>query len=214
MQAAATELLSLSVSGLQLTPGNAPTVDFLSWLELQGVLYRRHHGFCMEAMRQRVWDEQGHLLSDDDSVHPPKLNTVPRSAWQAILDRAQEPQPLYETMYPGYHLGSGQEIEDAMAAGLRLAVDVSHIHMQLHQNTMTQKTWLKLQNYPFIGEVHISHNNGDRDQHLPLEADSFGLDWARERMDAGTPIVLESYFHKLDDSQRRKQLDCFLGEWA
>jgi len=53
----------------------------------------------------------------------------------------------------------------------------------------------------------VSANDGRRDLHRPLGADEFGLDWARERLAGGDPVVLECYMHKLSDAERRAQID-------
>ena len=114
------DLRSLGVPGIQLTPGNVPDPAFAE--QLDGVPVRTHHGFSWEAMRQRVWDDLGVCCVAADSVHPPQeRDSAYIRWWQAI--RAQTKPAIYETMYPGYRLGCGAEIERAMDEGLNLAVD-------------------------------------------------------------------------------------------
>ncbi len=47
-----------------------------------------------------------------------------------MLTGARAGGVLAETIYSGYHLGSGKGLEEAMRAGLRLAVDAQHLHIQ------------------------------------------------------------------------------------
>ena len=112
-----------------------------------------------------------------------------------------------EVMYPGYRLGSGAEVEDAMARRLPLAVDVSHVFIQLHAGAMTAAIWQRLANYDRIAEVHVSANRGVADSHDPIGPSTFGLDWARARLAAGAPVVLESYFHRLRRDERLRQIE-------
>ncbi len=110
-------------------------------------------------------------------------------------------------MYPGYELGDGESIERAMADRLPLAVDISHAFIQRNAGVMTATTWQRLADYDRIAEVHVSANAGAYDSHRPITDETFGLAWARERLRAGTPTVLECYMHKLPDDERRRQLD-------
>ena len=86
--------------------------------------------------------------------------------------------PILETMYPGYALGDGAALEDAMARRLRLAVDVSHLLMQREQGCLSAATLARVLDYDRIAEIHVSANDGRRDLHAPLAADTFGLAWA------------------------------------
>lgn len=180
MQNAAEELLALNPDGLQLTAGNAPTVGFLDWAVETGVPLRSHHGFHDRAIRQRVWTEDLKITGSWHSVHPPHKGPgdwLPDEGFEGCL----------ETMYPGEPLGTGKMIDAAMDRAIPLAVDVSHIFIQLTQGSMAEAQWHRLQDYPRIQEIHVSANRGDRDSHQPISPDSFGLDWARERSSVGTP---------------------------
>ncbi len=200
MADAAAELWALGPDGLQLTPGNQPTPGFSP----PGPT-RTHHGFAVTHWRQDVWGEEGGCLVASDSVHPP---LVTESAAGRFLE-VDGPLPILETMYPRYALGTGAELEHAMNRGLRLAVDVSHLFLQLEAGVLTKQTWARLQDYAHIAEVHVSRNNGRTDAHQPLTADTFGLEWAREQLRAGTPVVVESYFHRLGADARRAQCALF-----
>jgi hypothetical protein len=197
------DLRALGDVGIQLTPGNVP--DPALPAELADVPVRTHHGFSWKAMKQRVWEDSGRCRVSADSVHPPTDREPAFDAWwNALRDGA----PLnYETMYPGYRLGCGEEIERAMDEGLSLAVDVSHIHIQRSCGAMSPGTWRRLQRYEAIAELHVSDNAGRIDSHRPVTTDTFGLGWARERASTGVPLVLECYMHRLSDAERRNQVE-------
>ena len=108
-------------------------------------------------------------------------------------------------MYPGYFLGTGTEIDCVMHLNIAIAVDISHIYMQKYLGLISEQTWRRLQNYNNIKEIHVSSNAGKMDSHAPIEAGTFGLDWAKERS-LETPLVLECYMHKLSPMQRSDQL--------
>jgi len=204
MAAAFDELVALGV-GIQLTPGNHPTPGFRAHVAASGVATRRHHGFSFDARRTDTWRD-GACVTDAESVHPPEAG-APWRAWY----EAQAARPILEIMYPGFELGTGDEVEAAMAAALPIAVDISHVHIQRTQGAMSERTWRRLQDYPGIAEVHVSANDGRRDNHQPLRGDSFGLAWARARLAAGDPVVFECYLHRLSDGERRAQLDLIGG---
>ena len=109
-------------------------------------------------------------------------------------------------MYPGYLLGCGEDLARAMALRLDLVVDVSHLFIQRAQGVLPPDVERRLLDYDRVTEIHVSANDGSRDQHRPLASDSFGLAWAHERARAGTPIVLEAYLHRLDADDRRHQV--------
>jgi hypothetical protein len=194
-------LARLGPDAIQLTPGNLVTEDFEGHVLRSGLPFRTHHGFHFGARKVAVWSEQGRCLVGSHSVHPSELGLL------------EDPHagPALETMYPGEALGTGEALERAMQDGLRLAVDTSHLYIQHCQGVLPAQTWRKLMDYERIVEVHVSDNDGRRDTHRPIGPDTFGLDWARARALAGTPVILESYFHKLDEDQRRRQLDRLRG---
>lgn len=196
----ACEELAVLGDGLQLTPGCAPTVGFEAWLSKAGIVTRTHHGFTPLAYRASVWGEGAQLRGHWDSVHPPRGASL-----DALLSRAD--LPCLEVMYPGEMLGEGAAVEAAMEAGIRLAVDVSHVFIQRQQRAMTDRTWKRLQAYDRISEIHVSANDGRRDRHQPISKDTFGLDWARSRAHEGAPIIVEAYLHLLSQDQRRAQVD-------
>ena len=197
------ELASLGV-GIQLTPGNIPTPDFANHVAQSRVVTRRHHGFTFDARRTPTWDASGACVVASESVHPPEDDET-AGDWRAWYANA-EARPILEVMYPGYALGTGDEVERAMADALPLAIDVSHVFIQRTQGAMDDRVWRRLADYPHIAEVHVSANAGRHDTHEPLRADSFGLAWARERVKA-VPVVLECYMHRLSLDERRRQID-------
>lgn len=212
MESAASELLALEPDGLQLTPGNAPTGDFLSSLADRNVMTRTHHGFTPRALRRPVWSSGGDCLTTADSVHPPRTSAPEWRAWEAARSRGAWRRHCLETMYPGYPLGAGEDLDAAMDDRQPLAVDVSHLYMQVHAGCLSGRTLRRLFDYDVVVEVHVSANDGRRDRHQPLAADTFGLAWARERLRAGTPVIVECYMHRLDVDARRRQVDMMRGD--
>ena len=210
MQSAAAELLSLGVKGLQLTPGNAPTPRFQEWLKTQNIVVRTHHGFHWQALRQNVWSDTAECLVKADSVHPPQVHNGICHLWKQKAAAGYYAGILMETMYPGYCLGNGEEIQWAMERKISLSVDVSHIYIQLSQGCLTAKVWRKLQTYEWIGELHLSANNGRRDIHQPIDSETFGLAWVKERAQDEIPIVLECYMHRLSKAERLEQVSFVL----
>lgn len=194
---AARELLALGFESLQLTPGCAPSEKLESVLE--GVETLTHHGYTPTALRHRVWHD-GAIVCDSHSIHPPKAS---ESAW--LWDHDVATLPVIEVMYPSYTLGSGREIRRAMEAGMRLAVDLSHLFIQLSQGAATQDDIDALLGYDHIAEIHVSQNDGVRDSHQPLTDQAFNLAWAKERADV--PVVFEGYLHRLTRDQRLAQVE-------
>ncbi len=202
MRGAFDELARLGCA-IQLTPGNLPTPAFEAHVAASGIATRRHHGFAFAARRaDAVWSADGACVVASESVHPP-LADQPCEAWYADAPT----RPIVEVMYPSYALGDGDAVARAMACGWELAVDISHAFIQRTQGVMTEAQWQTLCDYDRIAEVHVSANRGELDAHQPLVETTFGLGWARARLAAGTPVVVECYMHKLGDGERRRQLD-------
>jgi sugar phosphate isomerase/epimerase len=187
--------------GVQLTPGNHPSPGFAERIAHEPT--RTHHGFTPHARLQRVWNPDGSVAVDSDSVHAPALGEC--------SDFWAHEWPVVEVMYPGHHLGSGAEIRAAMARGARLAIDVSHLHIQRTAGVLDDATLARVYDYDRIAEIHVSRSDGTRDLHAPLGADTFGLDWARARLTGGTPTVLECYMHRLSPDERRRQIALVRG---
>jgi hypothetical protein len=204
MRSAFDELSALG-TGLQLTPGNEPSAGFEAAVLASGVPVRTHHGFSFTHRSAQVWAGTGELRVTSHSVHPPKVGTPAALAFDAFLER--HTGQVLETMYPGYRLGTGPELERAMALGVPLAVDVSHLFMQRQAEVLSEQTCRRVFSYCNIHEVHVSANDGRHDSHRPLNADSFGLGWAREQGRAGVPIVYEGYLHQVSEPQRRAQVE-------
>lgn len=202
MQAAAEDLLTLSPDGLQLTPGNTPTPSFESWLNQQQISYILHHGFAWQGLRQAVWNDDGTCRVRSHSVHPPQHKHPAAAHW---LKQRLPAFMAFETMYPGYALGDGQSLNQAMDQHLPLAVDVSHLWIQLQQNLLDKNTLDRLKHYPLIRELHLSANAGRYDSHEPLENSSFGLDWLRS-LGRRVPVVLECRMHRMSPAARSAQI--------
>lgn len=204
MQSAFDELAGLGV-GVQLTPGNEPTRHFEAKVTASGVPFRTHHGFSFHARVAQVWRDDGACIIATDSVHPPKENTPAARHFDAWLEQHGDERVL-ETMYPGYRLGTGDELERAMSLGVSLAVDVSHLFIQRTAGVLNDGTLRKVFDYEHIAEVHVSMNDGRHDSHRLLRRDAFGLAWAKERTQHGLPLIHEAYLHKATAEVRRAQL--------
>lgn len=179
--------------GLQLTPGCAP-----SPIGVQCPM-RTHHGFTYRALRAQVWDG-GTLVWHGDSIHPPQQRDV-SDDWQPPDD------VVMETMYPGYAaLANGDQIATAMDAGRWLAVDVAHLDIQLHHGVLAKTVLQRLMKYERVAEVHVSTSREARDTHARLSNVTWGIEWAREHLAAGTPVILECYMHKLSHEERLEQI--------
>lgn len=195
MSDAAHTLLALAPGrvGLQLTPGCAPGP-----MEVDCPL-RSHHGFTPTALRAKVWDG-GQLLWQGDSAHPPLERHVSED-WQP-------PEGLIlETMFPGYAaLANGNQIEAAMDQGQPLAVDVAHLGIQMYHGVLSQKTIQRVLEYERVAEVHVSTSQEGRDSHSKVTDTTWGVDWARDRLANGTPVILECYMHRLSEEERLDQV--------
>jgi hypothetical protein len=160
---------------------------------------RTHHGFTYHALRAPVWDN-GTLVWHGDSLHPPKKQETP-DGWQAPTD------VVMETMYPGYAaLADGDQIAAAMDEGRWLAVDVAHLDIQMHHGILAKPTLQRILDYGRVAEVHVSTSHETRDSHSRLSASTWGIEWARARLQAGTPVILECYMHKLSAEERLEQV--------
>jgi hypothetical protein len=189
------ELARLPVDGIQLTPGNLPSAGFREMLRGYTGQLRYHHGFSWRRYRAEVYDAAGNTprLPASWSVHPPPIkHAVGFGAW---LAGALEVDALCEVMYPGFRLGAEGEVVAAMTNGLRLAVDISHLHIQRVRGDLSAATLERLLAYDRIDEVHVSHNLGRADSHLPVTGETPWLDWARAKRRAGTPLIFESRMH-------------------
>lgn len=195
MSEAAETLLALAPGriGLQLTPGCAP-----SPIQVDCPL-RTHHGFTYHALRAPVW-HAGKLVWHGDSLHPPQVRDVPDD-WQPPSDI------VMETMYPGYAaLANGDQIAAALDDGRWLAVDVAHLDIQMHHGILTKPILKRILDYERVAEVHVSTSHETRDVHARLSASTWGIEWARERLRTGTPVILECYMHKLTTEERLEQI--------
>lgn len=217
--AALTDLLELAPDGVQLTPGNLPSAGFRERVAHLTGAVRLHHGFAWQHYRRRVFDGHGDPLMHERarSLHPPRVAARPADRTDRLVVDARRWLPhaaahdlLLETMYPGHVLGTGAELQLAMDLGIRLAVDVAHLHLQRAAGVLTAAVERRLLCYPRIEEVHVSGNDGRADRHLPLAPDTPGLAWARERI-GELPVVLECYMHCLSRDERRRQVDLLRG---
>ena len=205
------------VDGIQLTPGNLPSPNFrkrIDGLRADGVVVQFHQGFSWTHYRRHVLDGelQPIALERDRSIHAPRLEARhgrdpgPFATWEQWLPTVLEHDLLVETMYPGYALGTGVELDDAMSAGVRLAVDIAHLSIQVEAGVLSSSTLERVLSYDKLCEVHVSHSAKGKDTHSRLRHDTPMLDWARS-MIGQVPVVLESYWHKLSVDEQRQQLE-------
>lgn len=207
------ELLALNPDGIQLTPGCLPDQTFESIVKSSHIQTSLHHGFAWNKYRTDVWDTNGRYqlpIGIKRSVHPPVggATTIDWNGWLKIAKDLKN--VTFETMYNPYYLSGDLQLEDAMSAGLDLAVDISHLNIQKCYGILSDRVCKKLFEYENITEIHISHNNGNVDSHKSIREDSFGLVWAKERSKTIT-LILESYFHRLTFNERRAQLSLIRG---
>ncbi len=205
MRRAFDELSALGV-GVQLTPGNEPSRQFEAHVRASAVPVRTHHGFSFTTRLTRVWRDDGALLAHSDSVHPPQTTSPAAAHFDGWLE-TQGRSIVLETMYPGYRLGTGEELDAAMDRQLRLAVDVSHLFIQRTAGVLSDATLRRLYDYAHVAEVHVSQNDGRHDSHRLLRPGAFGLEWALERAKTGLPLVHEAFLHQASDDVRRRQLE-------
>lgn len=125
--------------------------------------------------------------------------------WWERLHAGDYHHLVLETMYPGYYLGNSKELAAVMDLELQLAVDVSHMYIQLCQGSLSETVWRRLQNYDHIREFHLSSNTGASDIHQPINKNTFGYSWVRERA-TNIPIILECYMHSLSIELRAEQI--------
>ena len=110
-------------------------------------------------------------------------------------------------MYPGYAaLANGVQLAAAMDAGRWLAVDIAHLGIQQFHGILAKPVLDRLLDYPRIAEVHVSTSDEHRDTHARLADTTWGIEWAREKLAAGTPVILECYMHKLSHEERLAQV--------
>jgi hypothetical protein len=200
-------LLALGGDGLQLCPGNLPSPGLEALLSRVQTTLRLHHGFTWDARVAPVWDADGAPLLPmaGRSVHPPQ--TTPTGGLAAWLARAAGEGWVVELMPPGWILSDEGSIDAAMAAGLRLAVDVSHLHILRAAGRLSEAGERRVMDYAHIAELHVSDNDGRLDLHRPTTRESYGVGWARERKSAETPMILESYLHALNNDARKTLLE-------
>src|SRR5262249_40838760 len=119
---------------------------------------------------------------------------------------------VLETMYPGYAaVANGDQIAAALDAGRWLAVDVAHLDIQMNHGILAKPVLQRLMSYQRVAEVHVSTSQEHRDTHARLAAPTWGIEWARERLAAGTPVVLECYMHQLSHEERMEQVALMIG---
>ena len=131
-----------------------------------------------------------------------------RKTAREVPDDWQPPDGVVlETMYPGYAaLANGDQIAAAMDTGRWLAVDVAHLDIQMYHGILSNSVLHWLMDYESVAEVHVSTSQENRDTHTKLSRTTWGIEWARTRLAAGTAVILECYMHKLSHEERPEQI--------
>lgn len=204
---AALALLALRPDGLQLCPGNHPSPGLEALLRQLDAPIRYHHGFAWDAYRQPVWDKHGLPLvpTSARSLHPPQ--DPPPEGARAWLARAAAEGWVLEVMPPGWILSDDRDIRDAIELGVRLAVDISHLHILQTQGRLSAQTLRLLLEADTIDEVHVSESDGRLDLHRSFSETTPWLGWAQARARDGVPLVVECYLHRYTRDERRRMLE-------
>jgi hypothetical protein len=200
---AAEALLAAGVDGIQLTAGCAPDDRLAETVAATAV--RTHHGYSPHALRAKVWDSDAVLYGQTDSVHPPR-----RGLEQAFFTRLEDGtygDVAFETMYPGYTLGDEASLRRYLATGQALAVDVSHLHLQIVAGVLSAQGAELVYNYTNIAEIHVSRDEHGRDAHRPFTGGDYQVGWVRERNRAGAVVVVECYTHRMSAAERQAQFE-------
>jgi hypothetical protein len=87
-----------------------------------------------------------------------------------------------------------------------LAVDVAHLEIQMYHGILTKEVRNRVLNYERIAEVHVSTSHELRDTHAKVTLSTWGIEWAKAHLAAGTPVILECYMHKLSQEERLEQI--------
>ena len=201
-------------TGIQLTPGNAPRLKERLLGALSGLKARTHHSYSAERTVGASWHRKDGVLtfgspSEGRSIHPPfeREGTLEEACAFFSQSKMLVELPLY-TQYLGATYKECMALYEATPFGA--AIDVSHLNIALVSGGWTPKQANELLNLPNIKEIHVSANDGRRDQHRPLFDTDYGISWAKERAQDGTPVILECYMHNLEASKKEQQIELIL----
>jgi uncharacterized protein (TIGR02996 family) len=96
--------------------------------------------------------------------------------------------------------------QGGLIARTRLAVDFAHLGIQMYHGILEKTVLRRLMDYERVAEVHVSTSHEHRDTHAKLAPTTWGVEWAREHLAKGTPVILECYMHKLSHEERLEQV--------
>lgn len=207
-------LVALGADGIQLTPGNVEFADFRDHVEKSGVPHSFHHSFDWIRTRRLPWNASGTVCMclEGASVHPPVNNA--QDGWLRHWIANTGGRRVLETMYPSadsYPLASEAELDEAMERGVHLAVDVSHLWIQRCAGALSDEGFERIKKYEHVEEIHVSANMGRHDTHQMMSESTFGLGWAREKMQDGMIVVAECFMHRLSQEERVAQVALVRG---
>lgn len=97
---------------------------------------------------------------------------------------------LYPDMKQGYLLGSWEEYAWLLSAGVRYAIDLSHLNIVATQSGRHERQLVnELLASEYCMEVHVSGNDGDHDSHQPLKS----APWWLEALSSKHPNAITFY---------------------
>ena len=112
-------------------------------MDLLGIPVRFHHGYAEHGRWREVYTKDGSPLLGGEgwSVHPPSSLPGPLEEWLEKMVGI----PI-ETMYPGQPLGTEEDLLCAMQQNALLAVDISHLYIQLKSGVLSKEILNRLYN--------------------------------------------------------------------
>jgi sugar phosphate isomerase/epimerase len=83
-----------------------------------------------------------------------------------------------------------QCLRDANQPNLKLLIDVAHVNVSANALGFSRDEFLA-QTAPHVAAIHISENDGIKDNNQPVSADAWFMDWLRQYREI--PTVIEVY---------------------
>jgi hypothetical protein len=164
---------------LELAIGSPCSVDFdyssIPLILHDSCFYKDGNRRKLDLLQTKTWQVYAEFIAGHNvrviSLHPPRRNECTKQELEAALSNLEEELniPVYVEVMPtkDYWCSSLETLVNRP-----LLVDVSHI-LIWHQGDrdLTQQTCLSILNSMPVGEIHLSHNNGQADTHdlIPTE---------------------------------------------
>jgi sugar phosphate isomerase/epimerase len=212
---------------------SSDTTDALQHYRQQGMEYRAHHAIVWQEHRsfnlaqtfdrdyfERLTDWMVTLNIQAYSVHPGSVSTVDSDdrglhhiGQLAQLCQERSIRLGVETMYPtpcDRHrrelLQNLSQIEQFLKAvpQIELVVDLAHLNLWHHCSTSEKLQVLRLAANRIL-EIHVSDNDGERDNHTAITEETWWLPY-RAELPLTVPIVLESRMNDQGVEQINQQV--------